>query len=114
MPYLEKSEIDALLASLNRHTAQMALFECSWYNCAGIERVMRFCTNEEYREFLRSCLEFERMLIRSGIILMKYWFSVSDDEQKARFQAKLKGPTKQWKLSPMDLASCTKWANRGL
>ncbi len=82
---------------------EMVLFDRSWYNRAGVERVMGFCTEEEYREFLRSCPEFERMLIRSGIILIKYWFSVSDEEQERRFRARLEDPTKRWKLSPMDL-----------
>jgi len=88
---------------------EMVLFDRSWYNRAGVERVMGFCTEEEYREFLRSCPEFERMLIRSGIILLKYWFSVSDEEQERRFQARLDDPTKRWKLSPMDLESRKKW-----
>jgi len=88
---------------------EMVLFDRSWYNRAGVERVMGFCTDEEYREFLRSCPEFERMLIRSGIILLKYWFSVSDEEQERRFQARIQDPTKRWKLSPMDLKSRAKW-----
>lgn len=88
---------------------EMVLFDRSWYNRAGVERVMGFCTEEEYREFFRSCPEFERMLIRSGIILIKYWFSVSDDEQERRFQARLTDPTKRWKLSPMDLESRSRW-----
>src|SRR5512135_2310542 len=88
---------------------EMVLFDRSWYNRAGVERVMGFCTEEEYMEFLRSCPEFERMLVRSGIILIKYWFSVSDEEQEARFQARLKDPTKRWKLSPMDLESRSRW-----
>ena len=88
---------------------EMVLFDRSWYNRANVERVMGFCTEEEYREFLRSCPEFERMLIRSGIILIKYWFSVSDEEQEHRFQARLDDPTKRWKLSPMDLESRKKW-----
>ena len=82
---------------------EMVLFDRSWYNRAGVERVMGFCTDEEYREFLRSCPDFERMLVRSGIILIKYWFSVSDEEQERRFQARIDDPTKRWKLSPMDL-----------
>ncbi len=90
---------------------EMVLFDRSWYNRAGVERVMGFCTEEEYIEFLRSCPEFERMLIRSGIILIKYWFSVSDEEQEARFQARLTDRTKRWKLSPMDLASRSKWVD---
>jgi polyphosphate kinase len=88
---------------------EMVLFDRSWYNRAGVERVMGFCTDEEYREFLRSVPEFERMLIRSGIILIKYWFSVSDREQELRFQARIKDPTKRWKLSPMDLESRARW-----
>lgn len=88
---------------------EMVLFDRSWYNRAGVERVMGFCTNDEYEEFLRTCPEFERMLIRSGIILIKYWFSVSDEEQEKRFQARIDDPTKRWKLSPMDLESREKW-----
>ncbi len=88
---------------------EMVLFDRSWYNRAGVERVMSFCTDVEYEEFMRSCPEFERMLIRSGIILIKYWFSVSDEEQERRFQARIKGPTKRWKLSPMDLESRARW-----
>lgn len=88
---------------------EMVLFDRSWYNRAGVERVMGFCTNEEYEEFLRSCPEFERMLIRSGIILIKYWFSVSDEEQEHRFQARIVDPTKRWKLSPMDVESRSRW-----
>lgn len=88
---------------------EMVLFDRSWYNRAGVERVMGFCTDEEYSEFLRSVPEFERMLVRSGIILIKYWFSVSDKEQEKRFQARINDPTKRWKLSPMDLQSRSKW-----
>jgi polyphosphate kinase 2 len=88
---------------------EMALFDRSWYNRAGVERVMGFCSDDEYREFIRSCPEFERMLIRSGIILVKYWFSVSDAEQERRFQARINDPTKRWKLSPMDLQSRSRW-----
>jgi polyphosphate kinase len=88
---------------------EMVLFDRSWYNRAGVERVMGFCTGEEYREFLHSCPEFERMLIRSGIILLKYWFSVSDKEQEQRFQDRIQDPTKRWKLSPMDLESRRRW-----
>jgi polyphosphate kinase 2 len=88
---------------------EMVLFDRSWYNRAGVERVMGFCTDEEYFEFLRSCPEFERMLVRSGIILIKYWFSVSDKEQERRFQDRINDPTKRWKLSPMDMASRSKW-----
>ena len=90
---------------------EMVLFDRSWYNRAGVERVMGFCTEEEYREFLRSCPEFERMLVRSGIQLIKYWFSVSDEEQERRFQKRLNDPTKQWKLSPMDLESRKRWVD---
>ena len=88
---------------------EMVLFDRSWYNRAGVERVMGFCTEAEVWEFFRTCPEFERMLIRSGLILLKYWFSVSDDEQERRFQARLKNPLKQWKLSPMDLESRMSW-----
>jgi len=88
---------------------EMVLFDRSWYNRAGVERVMGFCSDEEYREFLRSCPEFERMLVRSGIILIKYWFSVSDEEQERRFQARIDDPTKRWKLSPMDMESRSRW-----
>ena len=88
----------------------MVLFDRSWYNRAGVERVMGFCTEAQYREFMQSCPEFERMLIRSGIRLFKYWFSVSDEEQERRFQDRMKNPTKRWKLSPMDLQSRKHWA----
>jgi len=88
---------------------EMVLFDRSWYNRAGVEKVMGFCSQEEYEEFLRCCPEFERMLVRSGIILIKYWFSVSDEEQERRFQARNTDPTKRWKLSPMDLKSHDKW-----
>ncbi len=89
---------------------EMVLFDRSWYNRAGVERVMGFCTEEEYAEFMRSCPEFERMLVRSGIILIKYWFSVSDEEQERRFSGRILDPTKRWKLSPMDLESRKRWA----
>lgn len=88
---------------------EIVLFDRSWYNRAGVEKVMGYCTGEEYEEFLRSCPEFERMLIRSGIILIKYWFSVSDHEQEKRFQDRIKDPTKRWKISPMDVESRDKW-----
>ena len=88
---------------------EMVLFDRSWYNRPGVERVMGFCSEDEVWEFFRTCPEFERMLIRSGIILLKYWFSVSDDEQEKRFQARLKDPLKVWKLSPMDLESRLRW-----
>jgi polyphosphate kinase 2 len=88
---------------------EMVLFDRSWYNRAGVEWVMGFCTQQEYEEFLRSCAEFERMLVRSGIVLVKYWFSVSDTEQEKRFQARLKDPTRRWKLSPMDLEARNRW-----
>jgi polyphosphate kinase 2 len=88
---------------------EMVLFDRSWYNRAGVERVMGFCTEDEYQEFLRSCPEFERMLVRSGVMIIKYWFSVSDDEQERRFQARIDDPTKRWKLSPMDLQSRARW-----
>jgi polyphosphate kinase 2 len=88
---------------------EMVLFDRSWYNRAGVERVMGFCTEEEYQEFLRACPEFERMLLRSGITLVKYWFSVSDAEQEQRFQRRIEDPTRRWKLSPMDLKSRELW-----
>jgi polyphosphate kinase 2 len=88
---------------------EMVLFDRSWYNRAGVEKVMGYCTNEEYEDFLRSCPEFERMLIRSGTILIKYWFSVSDHEQEKRFQDRITDPTKRWKISPMDVESRDKW-----
>jgi polyphosphate kinase 2 len=88
---------------------EIVLFDRSWYNRAGVERVMDFCTEEQYWEFMKSCPEFERMLVRSGIVLLKYWFSVSDEEQERRFQARTIDPLKRWKLSPMDLESRDKW-----
>ncbi|MBN3806794.1 polyphosphate kinase 2 [Paraburkholderia sp. Ac-20336] len=88
---------------------EIVLFDRSWYNRAGVERVMGFCTDEEYEEFFRSVPEFERMLQRSGIQILKYWFSVTDDEQEMRFQARITDPLKQWKLSPMDLESRRRW-----
>ena len=88
---------------------EIVLFDRSWYNRAGVEQVMGYCTNYEYEEFLRSCPEFERMLIRSGTIVIKYWFSVSDHEQEKRFQDRIKDPTKRWKISPMDIDSRDKW-----
>ncbi len=88
---------------------EMVLFDRSWYNRAGVERVMGFCTEADVQEFFHSAPEFERMLIRSGIVLIKYWFSVSDDEQEHRFQARIHEPTKRWKLSPMDLESRRRW-----
>jgi len=88
---------------------EMILFDRSWYNRAGVERVMGFCTDAEVQEFFRSCPEFERMLVRSGIILIKYWFSVADEEQEKRFQNRIHDVRKRWKLSPMDLKSREKW-----
>lgn len=88
---------------------EMVLFDRSWYNRAGVEHVMGFCTDQEYQEFLRTCPQFEQMLLRSGIILIKYWFSVSDEEQERRFQMRIEDPTKRWKLSPMDLESRSRW-----
>jgi polyphosphate kinase 2 len=88
---------------------EMVLFDRSWYNRAGVERVMGFCTDDEYWEFLRSCPRFEEMLIQSGIILIKYWFSVSDEEQDRRFRERINDPLKRWKFSPMDLESRSKW-----
>jgi polyphosphate kinase 2 len=89
---------------------EIVLFDRSWYNRAGVERVMGFCTDQQYLEFMQSCPEFERMLQRSGIRLIKYWFSVSDEEQERRFQDRMKNPTKRWKLSPMDMESRKHWA----
>lgn len=88
---------------------EIVLFDHSWYNRAAVEYVMGFCTEEQYQEFFKSCPEFEQMLMRSGIILIKYWFSVSDEEQEIRFQDRLKDPTKRWKLSPKDIVSREKW-----
>ena len=88
---------------------EMVLFDRSWYNRAGVEKVMQFCTDDEYEEFLRSCPEFEKMLVRSGIILIKYWFSVNDEEQEKRFRKRVKDPLKRWKLSRMDIVSREKW-----
>ena len=85
------------------------LFDRSWYNRAGVERVMGFCTDEQYEEFFRSVPEFERMLVRSGIILLKYWFSITDEEQQLRFLMRIHDPLKQWKLSPMDVESRRRW-----
>jgi polyphosphate kinase len=88
---------------------EMAVFDRSWYNRAGVEHVMGFCTQAEYEEFLRTAPEFERMLIRSGIVLIKFWFSVSDEEQERRFQDRIDDPTKRWKISPMDVTARSKW-----
>jgi polyphosphate kinase 2 len=88
---------------------EIVLFDRSWYNRAGVERVMGFCTDDQYEEFFRSAPEFERMLVRSGIQLIKYWFSISDDEQRIRFLGRIHDPLKQWKLSPMDLESRRRW-----
>ncbi len=90
---------------------EMVLFDRSWYNRGLVEPVMGFCTEEEYREFLRSCPEFERMLVRSGIILIKYWFSVSDAEQERRFQNRINDPVRRWKLSPMDVEGRSRWVD---
>jgi len=87
----------------------MVLFDRSWYNRAGVERVMGFCTDDEYEEFFRSVPEFERMLVRSGIQLIKYWFSITDEEQHFRFLSRIHDSLKQWKLSPMDLESRARW-----
>lgn len=90
---------------------EIALFDRSWYNRAGVERVMGYCTEDEYVEFMRSCPQFERMLIRSGIHLLKYWLSVSDEEQERRFQKRMTDPSKRWKLSPTDLESRARWVD---
>ena len=88
---------------------EIVLFDRSWYNRAGVEHVMGFCTHEEYEEFLRTVPEFEKMLVRSGIVLVKYWFSITDEEQHFRFLMRIHDPLKQWKLSPMDLESRRRW-----
>ena len=88
---------------------EIVLFDRSWYNRAGVEKVMGFCTPAQVNEFMLSCPEFERMLVRSGIMLIKYWFSVNDEEQEARFRSRLKDPARRWKLSPMDLESRDRW-----
>jgi polyphosphate kinase 2 len=88
---------------------EIVLFDRSWYNRAGVERVMGFCTAEEYQRFLRQCPIFERMLVEDGLLLRKYWFSVSDAEQEARFRSRLEDPMRRWKLSPMDLESIRRW-----
>jgi polyphosphate kinase len=90
---------------------EMVLFDRSWYNRAGVERVMGFCSELEYQDFMQSCPEFERMLVRSGVKVIKYWFSVSDDEQERRFRERMGNVTKRWKLSPMDLESRKRWAD---
>lgn len=92
-------------------SGEMVLFDRSWYNRAGVERVMDFCTDEEYQEFLRSCPEFERMLVRSGIILIKYWLSVDAEEQARRFKDRIENPSKRWKISEMDLEARKKWVD---
>src|SRR5210317_1434812 len=88
---------------------EMVLFDRSWYNRAGVEQVMGFCTDDEYWEFLRSCPRFEEMLIQSGVLLIKYWFSVSDEEQDKRFRTRINDPLRRWKFSPMDMESRTRW-----
>ncbi len=90
-------------------SGEIALFDRSWYNRAGVERVMGFCTAEEYRRFLHQAPIFERMLVEDGIMLRKYWFSVSDEEQEARFRSRMNDPMRRWKLSPMDLESISRW-----
>ena len=90
---------------------EIVLFDRSWYNRAGVEKVMGFCTYDEYNEFMRSCPQFEIMIQRAGIILIKYWFSVSDKEQEKRFQDRINDPTKRWKISPMDLKAREKWVD---
>ena len=89
---------------------EIVCFDRSWYNRAGVEHVMGFCTDEQYHEFMDTCPQLERMLVRSGIILLKYWFSVSDEEQERRFQSRTTDPARRWKLSPMDLESRDRWA----
>lgn len=109
------SDVEQTQWYFQRYTAhlpsagEIVIFDRSWYNRAGVERVMGFCTDEEYWEFLRTAPNFERMIVRSGIILLKYWISVSDEEQEHRFQNRAKDPMRRWKLSPMDLESRTRW-----
>ena len=88
---------------------EMVLFDRSWYNRAGVERVMGFCTDDEYQDFLRSCPGFERMLVQSGIVLIKYWFTISPEEQERRFESRLEDPRKRWKIGPIDIASRAHW-----
>lgn len=88
---------------------EIVIFDRSWYNRAGVERVLAFCSDEEYKEFTHSVPEFERMLVRSGILILKYWLSVSDEEQEKRFKDRIADPTKRWKLSPIDMAARSKW-----
>jgi polyphosphate kinase 2 len=90
---------------------EMVCFDRSWYNRAGVERVMGYCSEQEYREFLRSCPQFERMLVRSGVTLVKYWFSVSDEEQERRFRQRIKDPIRRWKISDVDLLSREHWVD---
>ena len=90
---------------------EMVLFDRSWYNRAGVERVMGFCTDDEYQEFLRSCPDFERMLVQSGMILIKYWFAISPEEQERRFRKRISDPTKRWKIGPIDVASRARWTD---
>ena len=90
---------------------EIVLFDRSWYNRAGVERVMEFCTDDEYEDFMRTCPQFERMLVRSGIKLVKYWLSVSDEEQERRFLGRINDPSKRWKLSPMDLQARARWVD---
>ncbi len=89
----------------------MVLFDRSWYNRAGVERVMGFCTDDEYEEFMRTCPQFERIIQRAGVNLVKYWLSVSDEEQERRFEARLEDPAKQWKLSPVDIEARARWVD---
>ena len=90
---------------------EIVFFDRSWYNRAGIERVMGYCTDEEYEEFMRTCPQLERALIRSGIVLIKYWLSISDDEQERRFEARMKNPATRWKLSSMDIQARAHWVD---
>ena len=96
-------------SSTCRPPGEIVLFDRSWYNRAGVERVMGFCTSQEYARFLHQCPIFERLLVEDGILLRKYWFSVSDSEQERRFRSRLEDPMRRWKLSPMDLESITRW-----
>ena len=102
-PVVGRAEVQA------EHDLMTTIFDRSWYNRAGVERVMNFCTDAELQEFFRTVPEYEKMLVRSGITLVKYWFSISDEEQYLRFESRIHDPLKQWKLSPMDLESRRRW-----
>ena len=108
---LEESSVAVAYVAELPSAGEIVLFDRSWYNCASVERVMGFCTEEEYQEFMRACPLFEEMLIRSGVILVKYWFSVNDEEQEKRFQDRMRNPIKRWKLSAIDVESRQHWVD---